>query len=75
VANYVGEPGANKPGIIREMFDRAFNELKAEHPEWRDLEPAAVQAAYFAEKRRKGGVTESLDSVSGETKCSGPYIR
>lgn len=63
VANYVAEDG-----IIRRLFDRAFEELKRDYPEWKDLSPGEVRAAYFAEKRRKGGVAEILDSVSGETK-------
>jgi type III restriction enzyme len=63
VANY-----ADEEGIIRKLFDRAFNDLKAKHPDWKDLAPQDVRAAYFAEKRRKGGATEMLDSVSGETK-------
>ncbi len=63
VANY-----ADENGIIRKLFDRAFNDLKTKYPDWKDVAPDDVRAAYFAEKRRKGGVTEALDSVSGETK-------
>jgi len=59
---------ADEGGIIRTLFDRAFKDLKANYPEWKELSPEDVRAAYFAEKRRKGGVTEMLDSVSGETK-------
>jgi type III restriction enzyme len=59
---------ADEDGIIRTLFDRAFNDLKVSYPEWKELSPEDVRAAYFAEKRRKGGVTELLDSVSGETK-------
>lgn len=65
VANYVGD-GQN-PGALRATFDRIFNELKQSHPEWQSLEPAEVQAAYFAQKKRKGGAIETLDSKSGET--------
>lgn len=63
VSNY-----AAADGLIRRLFDRAFDEAKAKHPDWKNLSPEEVRAAYFAEKRRKGGVTEMLDSVSGETK-------
>ncbi len=63
VANYTDEDG-----VIRRLFDKAFNEFKVQYPEWRELKPEEVRAAYFAEKRRKGGVTEMLDSVSGETR-------
>lgn len=63
VANY-----ASEDGIIRKLFDKAFDDLKARYPGWSALSPSDVRAAYFAEKRRKGGDTEALDSVSGETK-------
>ncbi len=46
VANY-----ADEDGIIRRLFDRAFEELKAGHPEWEKLSAEEVQAAYFAEQR------------------------
>lgn len=62
VANY-----ASENGIIRRLFDRAFEELKSKYPDWNELLPDEVQAAYFAEKRRRGGAREMLDS-SGETK-------
>ena len=63
VANY-----AAADGIIRRLFDQAFGELKAKYPVWKSLDASAVQAAYFAEKRHKGGVVEQVDSVSGDTK-------
>lgn len=63
VANYAADDG-----IIRRLFDQAFEELKSKYPDWNALSPEKVQAAYFAEKRRRGGVREVLDSVSGETK-------
>lgn len=63
VDNYVQEDG-----VIRRLFDEAFDELKSQYPEWRETDPEQVQAAYFAQKRRRGGVVEYVDSVSGETK-------
>ena len=63
VANY-----APADGLIRRLFNQAFDDLKQKYPAWRELDASAVQAAYFAEKRHKGGVTEMVDSVSGETK-------
>jgi type III restriction enzyme len=63
VANYAAEGG-----IIRRLFDQAFEELKSKYLDWNGLSPNEVQAAYFAEKRRKGGAREVLDSVSGESK-------
>jgi type III restriction enzyme len=64
VANYVGE------GIIRKLFISAFNEIKArpEHISWKEIDPERVQAAYFAQKRRKGGEVNLLDSTSGKSK-------
>jgi len=64
VANY-----AAADGMIRQLFDRAYQELRSEYPDWSQLPPDDVQAAYFAEKRRRGGTREALDSVTGETKA------
>ena len=63
VASYVAEDG-----IIRRCFDRAFDELKVGYADWKDRSPSDVRAAYFAERRHRGGELEALDSVSGETK-------
>ena len=63
VGNYVA-----KDGIIRELFDRAFNELKVSYPEWRDRSPEDVRAAYFATKSKRGGAIEYLDST-GKSKA------
>jgi type III restriction enzyme len=54
--------------IIRRLFNRAFDELKPKYPEWKDQEAEKVQAAYFAQKRRRGGSVELLDTVSGKAK-------
>jgi type III restriction enzyme len=59
---------ADEDGVIRRLFNRAFDELKQKHPEWKELEAEAVQAAYFAQKRRKGGRIEWLDSTEGGDK-------
>ncbi|NLX12900.1 MAG: DEAD/DEAH box helicase family protein [Phycisphaerales bacterium] len=63
VANY-----AREDGLIRRLFNKAFEQLKMRHDAWKDLTAGEVQAAYFAEKRRKGGMTELVDSVSGESR-------
>lgn len=63
VANY-----ADEDGIIRKLFNEAFDSLKMKYHAWKGVEASDVQAAYFAQKRKKGGVTELIDSVSGETK-------
>jgi type III restriction enzyme len=76
VENYLGEPPANKgadrvdglyPGIIRELFDEAFEELKAKYSEFADSKAAEVRASYFAKKNRRGGITETIDSTSGQS--------
>lgn len=63
VANY-----SDKDGIISRLFNQAFDELKLKYSDWEKLSPENVQAAYFAEKRRKGGKKEAQDSFTGETK-------
>jgi type III restriction enzyme len=60
---------AREDGLIRRLFNRAFDDLKQKHAEWRDCPAPSVQAAYFAQKRRKGGEVELLDSSeSGDRK-------
>ena len=58
VYNYVAEDG-----IVRVLFDRAFNELKVSYPEWIDRNPEDVRSAYFATKAKRGGAIEYLDST------------
>lgn len=70
VENYAGEPEhpGDRKGIIRRLFAEAFDDVKAAHPEWRELAADAVQAAYFAQKKRKGAAVEWLDSTEGRDK-------
>ncbi|HEY7217579.1 MAG TPA: DEAD/DEAH box helicase [Candidatus Binatia bacterium] len=63
VANYAAENG-----LIRRFFADAFNKLRANRPDWKELDPKKVSGAYFAEKRRKGGTIDLLESYSGESK-------
>lgn len=56
VANYA------EGGIIRELFDARFRAVKTRLERWKDREPHEVQAAYFAQKRRKIGAVEYVDS-------------
>ena len=63
VNNYVAEDGA-----IRELFDRAFNELKESYPEWCDRNPEDARSAYFATKLKRGGEVEYLDTT-GKSKA------
>jgi type III restriction enzyme len=55
-------------GVVRTLYVKAFNEAKQKFPDWRTVDPLAVQAAYFASKTRKSGEIEFLDSTSGKTK-------
>jgi len=61
VANY-----AEDNGIIKTLFDQYFNEIKNNYPDWKDISAEHVRTAYFAEKRKRGGEVEMLDSSSGE---------
>ncbi|MCF7853190.1 MAG: DEAD/DEAH box helicase family protein [Candidatus Pacebacteria bacterium] len=66
VSNYRNENGED--GLIRGLFDETFNEAKAYYPEWQSKAPGDVQAAYFAQKRKRGGDTILEDSTTGEAK-------
>ena len=59
---------ANADGVIRLLFDRIFDEVKAGYPDWKELKPERVRSAYFAAKTRKGGATEYLDTT-GKSKA------
>ncbi|MGH7170605.1 MAG: DEAD/DEAH box helicase family protein, partial [Gemmataceae bacterium] len=73
VENFAGDPseaGAAdadglRPGIIRQLFDEAFEELKKDFPDFAGKRGADVRAAYFAQKTRRGGAVELLDSTTG----------
>jgi len=62
VASFVEEDG-----WVRRMFVEAFDEEKANFPEWQGMEALDVQKSYFATKGRRGGVVETVDT-SGKTK-------
>ncbi len=76
VENFIGDqpPGGDAggaeglyPGIIRQLFDEAFDDLKAKYPDFAAKKAAEVRAHYFAQKNRRGGVIEFLDSTSGQS--------
>ena len=53
-------------GVVRRLFDEAFDDLKAKYPAWQRFAPERVRAAYFASKKRKGGGAEYQDSAGGD---------
>lgn len=59
---------APEDGIIRQLFKKSFDRLKPKYPEFKDLTAEAVQAAYFARARKKGGQTVWEDSSTGASK-------
>jgi type III restriction enzyme len=76
VENFIGNPPADKtgigvdglyPGIIRELFDEAFDALKARYPDFSDKKACDVRESYFAKKKRRGGVEDTIDSSSGQS--------
>ena len=54
-------------GLIRRLFERAFLELRSGFPDWKDVAPAVVQAAYFASRKTKEGQIVYEDSKTGES--------
>lgn len=76
VENFIETPPADKtalgidglyPGIIRELFDEAFEALKVRYPEFSGKKAAEVRGAYFAKKKRRGGEEDAIDSTSGQS--------
>ncbi|MBN1936124.1 MAG: DEAD/DEAH box helicase, partial [Anaerolineae bacterium] len=61
VDNYAAEDG-----LIRVLFNRAFDDLKRRYPDWQDRDAAQVQAAYFAQRRTRAGEVIYEDSKTGE---------
>ena len=51
---------------LRQLFVKAFDDLKPRYPEWQGLSADQVQAAYFAQRRTKTGEVIFEDSKSGE---------
>ena len=76
VENFVGNPPSDKttigvyglyPGIIRQLFDEAFDELKPKYPDFSHKKARDVRESYFAKKKRRGGVEDTIDSTSGQS--------
>jgi len=60
------------PGIIRELFDEAFDELKGKHPDFGELKPETVRAAYFAQKNRRGALSKPSIRPPGKARRTAP---
>ncbi len=58
---------ARADGLIRQLFVKAFDEMKTQFSAWRDVEAAKIQAAYFAARRTKSGEVIYEDSKTGES--------
>ena len=76
VENFSGDSGEVRPadrpdglypGIIRQLFDEAFDELKGKFPDFAEAKAEQVRAHYFAQKNRKGGAVELLNSTTGQS--------
>ncbi len=57
---------AREDGIIRQLFNKAYNELKG-NSEFKNIHPKKVQAAYFASRKTKAGEVIYEDSKTGES--------
>jgi len=57
---------ANEDGLIRILFNKAFNELKT-NSEFKTVDVEKVQAAYFASRKTKTGEIIYEDSKTGES--------
>jgi type III restriction enzyme len=58
---------ARADGLIRRLFERAYLDLRPAFPDWKDMPPERVQAAYFAARRTKEGQVIYEDSKTGES--------
>jgi len=58
---------ARTDGLIRRLFERAYLDLRPTFPDWKDVAPESVQAAYFASRRTKEGQVIYEDSKTGES--------
>jgi type III restriction enzyme len=56
VANYTDENG-----IIKQLFDRAFNEIKKQYPHFKSFQPEQARDAYFAKMKFGKGDEKAID--------------
>lgn len=57
---------AKADGLIRVLFNKAYNELKT-NSDFKDIDSEKVQAAYFASRKTKTGEVIYEDSKTGES--------
>ncbi len=57
---------ARADGLIRRLFDRAFDDLKARYAAWAAFPPEQVRAAYFAARKTRSSEVVYEDSKTGE---------
>jgi len=57
---------ASQDGVIRRLFNSAFDEAKLQHPGWHEKSSDQVQAAYFAQRRTRSGEIILQDTKTGE---------
>ena len=60
VANYVEDNG-----LIKRLFDQAFNKLKKDYPAFAGLKPEQVRQGYFAKKKARGSDEEVAFDTEG----------
>jgi type III restriction enzyme len=63
VANYVAEDG-----IIRTLFDAAFDRVKVQYPSFAHLRPEEVRSAYFAKRKLPSGEEQAVDISADSAK-------
>ncbi len=63
VASYVDEGG-----IIRTLFDAAFDKGKNRYPSFQHLQPAQVRSAYFAKRKLPSGEEQAIDIAPDSAK-------
>ena len=64
VDNYAPQEGE---GIIRNLFDKAFDQFKQNDSYWGDFDSAEVQAAYFAQRTTRDSQVIYLDTKTGRS--------
>jgi type III restriction enzyme len=56
-------------GAVRKAFTNAFESLKINYSRWATQSVERIQTAYFAQRRRRDGSVELLESTSGQAEA------